>query len=206
MRNSFSMIKLVSVLVTVSVLVGVVLWLSLQVMSSDYDINSPESDINSPTDTGAFVAAKQMAGSHGDFKVLQKNQSRSDRLIGTWAKQQTKAIELVLQDISDDDWQLTVTFTDDNRFIWDSKRYGEDGKPLNDSLTGSYSIERGFLIAYRFDKPSAEALAQLPWLFAYWPNQSLGKHTFRFEDDYLVLGHDGEKVWFYLKRSEVISD
>jgi len=175
-------------------------------MSSDYDSNRPGSDTNSPIDTGTFVAAKQMAGSHGDFKVLQKNQTRSERLIGTWEKQKTRAIELAPVNLDDDNWRLTVTFTDDNRFVWDSSRYGRNGKTLNDSLTGSFSIERGFLIAYQFDKPSAEALQRLSQLFAFWPNQLLGKHTFRFEDDYLVLGHDGEKIWFYLKRSDIQSD
>ena len=81
-----------------------------------------------------------------------------------------------------------------------------EGRIIDDSLTGKYSIESGFLIAYRFDQPSAEALEKLPQLFAFWPNQLLGRHTFEFEDDYLILGHDGEKIWFYLKRTGLQSN
>jgi len=77
----------------------------------------------------------------------------------------------------------------------------KDGSPLDDSLTGSYSIEKGFLIAYHFDKPSPAALLRLPELFAFWPNQLLGKQTFRFQDGHLILYHDGEKIWINLKRS-----
>jgi hypothetical protein len=134
------------------------------------------------------------------------HQPRSEKLVGTWKKQWAGALEGIPRWLSDSDWHLTVKFSDDGRFIWASRRTGSGGSLINDSLTGKYSIEDGFLINYRFDKPSPQALERLPTLFAFWPNQLLGKHTFRFEDDRLVLGHDGAKIWFLLKRPSLQSD
>ena len=70
------------------------------------------------------------------------------------------------------------------------------------TVFGVYYTEQGFLISYTFEKPSNQVLERIPELFAFWPNKLLGQQTFRFDDDYLILGHDGNKLWFYMKRKE----
>ena len=122
----------------------------------------------------------------------------SQRLVGTWVKHHIISVENYYPDSSN--WHLCITFNNDGSFIWDSKRYESGGKIIDDSITGRYSIERGFLISYRFDQPSHEAQKSLPELFAFWANNLLGQQTFRFHNDFLILGHDGAKIWFYLKR------
>jgi hypothetical protein len=206
MRNSLGKTTFILILLTLVILAGIGFWLSLETMSGDHGEDRSGSDTDSPPDLRRIVTAKQMAESRGDSQALPQHQSRSKKLIGTWTKQRIGAIEPVFQSLGGDDWHLTVTFTDDGRFVWDSRRPGMEGGMIDDSLTGKYSIERGFLIAYRFDEPSVEALERLTMLFAFWPNQLLGKHTFRFEGDCLILGHDGEKIWFYLKRNGLESN
>ncbi len=127
-----------------------------------------------------------------------KNQSKS--LIGTWIKYKIQQEGHVFP--GDKNWQLTVTFDSDGRFTWNSKRKDKSGKTIDESLTGTYTLERGFLVSYHFDKPSNQALIWLPEFFAFWPNQLLGRHTFGFGDDYLCLGNDGHKTWIYLKRND----
>ena len=200
MSKSLGKTKFISILLAAAVLVGSALWLSMRAVSSDHAESELSQDINSRTDASVFVSPKQIVKPRDDARSPSQHQSRSEKLIGTWKKQQAYAIDQVLEDFNDKEWYLTVSFTDDGRFIWDSKRAGSGDEQINDSLTGNYSIERGFLIAYQFDKPSSEALERLPKLFAFWPNQLLGRHTFRFKEDYLILGHNGEKMWFYFKR------
>jgi regulatory protein YycH of two-component signal transduction system YycFG len=206
MGNSLGKTKFISILLTTTVLTGIALWLVMRAVSSDNAENEFSNNIDSQTDLSAVVTPKQMTEPLDDSRSPSQHQSRSEKLIGTWKKQQTYAIAQLLEDFNDNEWHMIVSFTDDGRFIWDSRRTGPGNEQINDSLTGNYSIERGFLIAYQFDKPSSEALERLPMLFAFWPNQLLGKHTFRFKDDYLILGYNGEKRWFYLKRNGLESN
>jgi len=126
--------------------------------------------------------------------------NRTQILLGSWVKHHLISVENYYPD--NRNWHLYVTFNDDGRFLWDSKRYESGGEIIDESLTGTYSVERGFLIRYKFDQPSAEAQKKLPELFAFWPNKLLGQQTFRFNDDFLSLGHDGAKIWLYLKRKD----
>jgi hypothetical protein len=127
-----------------------------------------------------------------------KNNNQTKNLSGSWIKEKTQ--QEGSEYPGDKDWKLTVTFDDNGRFIWDSKRKESTGKIIDESLTGTYTIEKGFMISYQFDKPSNQALEKLPELFAFWPNKLLGQQTFGFENDYLFLGYDSGKTWFCLKR------
>lgn len=122
----------------------------------------------------------------------------SRSLLGTWSKVRTQHEDHHY--LGDGDWHLSVSFKENGRFIGDSKRYDNKQNPIDESLRGTYLIERGFIIAYKFDKPSPAAQKRLPELFAFWPNKQLGQQTFKFRDDFLILGHDGAKLWFHLKR------
>ena len=206
MRNSVNKTKVIFASMTTALVAAAALWLSMRAVSSEDAESGFSKDMNSRTDVSGAVASKQMAEPRDYSHSPSRHQSKSEKLVGTWKKQRTCAIDQVLQNFNDNDWHLTVRFTQGGRFIWDSRRTGSEGSRINDSLTGKYSIEDGFLINYRFDKPSPEALERLPMLFAFWPNQLLGRHTFRFEEDCLVLGHDGEKIWLYLKRNSLQSD
>lgn len=201
MRNLLGSIKFISILLIASILTGIALWLLVRTILTNHSENGFRKDTNSRTDVHAVVVPKKIAGFHDVSRSSSQRQSRAGKLVGTWKKQRTCAIDQILQDFNDNDWHLTVRFTEDGRFGWDSERYMKDGKLIDDSLTGTYSIERGFLIDYHFDSPSPAALLRLPELFAFWPNQLLGKQTFRFQDGNLVLGHDGEKIYIDLKRS-----
>ncbi|MCP4261614.1 MAG: hypothetical protein GY774_29545 [Planctomycetes bacterium] len=94
---------------------------------------------------------------HTESKSASASKHRTQTLVGTWAKQRINAIEPPYPE--DIEWHLTVTFCDDGHFTWDSKRYKDDGEIVDESLTGTYRIEQGFIIAYEFDKPSLSVLA-----------------------------------------------
>ena len=175
--------------------------LSVQSLTRDHTEDQLITNINSPTDARAAIASEHKTEPNDYSPAVSQQKSRSQELVGTWTKQDIYAVDRVVQKLRDSNCHLTVTYTADGRFVWDSRQYAKDGSSIDDSLTGSYSIERGFLIAYHFDKPSPAALLRLPELFAFWPNQLLGKQTFRFQDGHLILGHDGEKIWINLKRS-----
>jgi hypothetical protein len=130
--------------------------------------------------------------------VLSGGQRES--LIGTWIKE--RSMKEGGQYPGDNGWHLSVTFADDGRFIWDSQRSSDDHSPVDESVTGTYSIERGFLIAYHFDQPSPVAREVLPEYFAFWPSELTGRQTFKCHGESLILGHDEAKLWFFLKRSD----
>ena len=37
---------------------------------------------------------------------------------------------------------------------------------------------------------------------AFWPAALKGQQTYHFRDERLILGHDGNKLWFYLERKD----
>ena len=154
------------------------------------------SNINQNADVSIYDSSNDLSDSH----LLEKENNKTKGLIGTWIKQETFSIENHYP--NDNNWELKVTFNNNKRFIWDSKRKESDGNTIDESLTGTYTTEQGFLISYTFEKPSNQVLERIPELFAFWPNKLLGQQTFRFDDDYLILGHDGNKLWFYMKRKE----
>ena len=121
-------------------------------------------------------------------------------LIGTWTKQHTQEEGHAYP--GDTNWDLEVTFRPNGQFVWRSTRTDGTNR-IDESLTGTYSLERGMMIIYRFDKPSNAADKRLAEWFAYWPSKLEGQHTFRFRKDFLILGHDGNKLWFYMKRKNV---
>ena len=159
-----------------------------------------EYDESAPNDLPPESTAEVTDVESPESQILVDDSNRTNRLIGTWVKDRIISVENYYPD--DINWHLYVTFNEDGGFIWDSKKYGNNKIIEDESLIGKYSIEKGFLINYIFNHPSSEAQHRIPEWFAYWPNKSLGQQTFRFQDDLLVLGHDGAKIWFYMKRKD----
>jgi len=145
------------------------------------------------------VSGSKSAGSY--ISKIDKKETKS--LIGTWIKERIQKEDHDFP--SEKNWQISVIFKDNGRFIWDFKRKDSENKTINESLTGTYTIEKGFLISFHFDKPSNQALKWLPEFFALWPNKLLGQQTFRFGKNYLRLGNDGHKTWIYLRRKDTNS-
>lgn len=141
-------------------------------------------------------AAKVNSGSF----ISEKNVYKTKTLTGTWVK------EKIYQEGSgypeDKNLQLTVKFNDERRFIWNLKQKNDSGQIIDETLTGAFTIEEGFLISYHFDRHSDLTSKWVPELFALWPNKCLGQQTFKFGEDFLSLGHDGHKTWIYLKRKK----
>ena len=131
------------------------------------------------------VAAKVNSSS----SLSEKNVNKTKTLTGTWVKEK---IQQEGHDYPEDkNLQLTFTFNDDRRFIWNLKQKNDSGQIIDESFTGTFTIEKGFLISYHFDKHSNLTSKWVLELFALWPNKRLGQQTFRFGEDYLCLGHDG---------------
>jgi hypothetical protein len=164
--------------------------------------DNPEYDESVPNGIQPESAAEVTEVESAESQVLVGDSNRTNRLIGTWMKDHIISVENYYPD--DVDWHLNVTFSDDGGFIWDSKKYGNNEIVEDESLKGKYSIERGFLINYVFDKPFSVSESRISEWFSYWPNKSLGQQTFRFQDDFLILGYDGAKIWFYMKRKDNI--
>ena len=139
------------------------------------------------------IAVKDNSGS----SISGKNVNKTKTLTGTWVKEKIHQEDHYYP--GDKNLQLTVTFDADRHFIWNLKHKNESGKIIEESFTGTFTIEKGFLISYHFDKHTNLASKWIPELFAFWPNKRLGQQTFRFGEDYLRLGHDGHKTWIYLK-------
>lgn len=171
-------------------------------LSSCKPEDNPEYDESVPNGQLPESAAEVTDVESTESQVLVGDNNRTNRLIGTWVKDHIISVENYYPD--DSNWHLYLTFSEDGSFIWDSKKYGSDEITVDESLVGKYSIERGFLINYIFDQHSSGTQRRIPEWFAYWPNKSLGQQTFRFQDDFLILGHDGAKIWFYLKRKDNI--
>jgi len=153
---------------------------------------------NPLADQSPVVAVDPLERKASPTQPVTDNTIQHQTLVGTWLKVRTEQ-EGGHYD-GDDTWQLSVTFDAKGRFFWDSTRYEDGQAPLEESVTGAYVIERGFIITYLFDKPSPTARQRLPELFAFWPNRLRGQQTFRFHNDYLILGHDAQKLWIHLKR------
>ncbi len=130
--------------------------------------------------------------------LLEKDNNQTKSIIGTWQKE--SASQEGHNYPGDKDWELKVTFEDNGHFIWDSKRKDQNGNLVDESLSGKYTIEKGFMVNYYFEKPSEKALERLPELFAYWPNKTLGQQTFRFQNGKFLLVHDGGKLWLSMKK------
>ncbi|MBN2588291.1 MAG: hypothetical protein JXA96_00385 [Sedimentisphaerales bacterium] len=132
-------------------------------------------------------------------QISEKNDTSNKSIIGTWIKESASQEDHDYP--GDKDWELTVTFDDNGRFTWDSKRKGQVGNFINNSLSGTYTIENGFMVNYHFDKPSEQALEKIPELFAYWPNKKMGQQTFRFQNDKFILIYDGQKLRISMKKT-----
>ena len=135
-----------------------------------------------------------------DLSIINEEKNLVNSLIGTWIKEYTNLEGGNYP--GDKDWELKVTFDENGRFVWDSKRKDQDGNMINGSVSGTYSIENGFTVRYLFDKSSKQSMEKVAELFAFWQNQMLGLQTFKFNDENLVLGHDGHKIWIYLRRKK----
>ena len=132
--------------------------------------------------------------------VVLSAQARADsKLVGTWVKHHTQQEDHAYP--GDTNWNLEVSFQKNERFVWHSTRT-EGTNVVDESVKGTYSIKPG-LITFRFQEPSPTARKRLPEWFAFWPSKLKGQQTFRFKDECLVLGHDGNKLWFYLDRKDV---
>ena len=121
------------------------------------------------------------------------------RLIGSWVKHDTQQEDHAYPD--DTNWHLEVSFQADGAFVWQSTR--TDGETaVDEAVRGTFSASGG-VVTVVFDPPSTAAAKRLPEWVAYWPSTREGRQTFRFQDEFLVLGHDGNKLWFRLKRKDV---
>lgn len=134
----------------------------------------------------------------GMFTSCADQEAPQSGLVGTWTKQYTESIEHLFP--ADTDWSLEVNFKPDGRFVWHFSRT-DAGQQIDESLTGTYTTE-GCLITYRFDKLSDAAAKRVEEWFAYWPTQLKGQQTFKFRQNELILGHDGHKLWFHMKRKK----
>ncbi len=143
-----------------------------------------------------FLASVTIAGT---LAACAGEEALKPGLSGTWVKQHSQEEDHAY--LGDTNWDLEVTFRANGQFVWRSSR-SEGTSRIDESLTGTYSLKRG-MITYRFDKPSDASGKRLAEWFAFWPSKLEGQHTFRFEKDFLILGHDGNKLWFYMKRKNV---
>jgi len=178
----------------VSILGFIVLWALAASRSNNQNVE--EGSVTVAGTESSLVKAADAS----EIKSETPSKNRAQTLIGTWVK------ERLMREGGDypgnAGWHLSVTFDDNGQFIWDSKRNREDQTLVDESLTGTYSIERGFLITYKFDEPSSVSQLRLPEYFAFWPSKLTGQQTFKFYNDYLILGHDAYKLWFILKRND----
>jgi len=138
--------------------------------------------------TGIFLGAALLTQAQAD-----------DKLVGSWVKERTQQEDHAYP--GDTNWNLEVTFRTGGHFVWHSTRT-EGTNTVDESITGTYSVDRG-MITFLFDKPSNPARKRLPEWFAFWPSKLQGQQSFRFKDEILVLGLDGNKLWIYMKKKDV---
>ena len=132
--------------------------------------------------------------------VVLSSQARADSaVVGTWVKHHTQQEDHAYP--GDTNWNLEVRFQANDQFVWHSTR-AEGTNVVDESVKGTYSIKQS-LITFRFQKPSPAARKRLPEWFAFWPSNLKGQQTFRFRDEFLILGYDGNKLWLYLKKKDV---
>lgn len=202
MTEGINKTKILFIIFFLVIIAGTIVYWSLVSSTSSFlqSQNIKENDVL--TDISLEAPMKLADNISTESKSVNAGKQQTQTLVGTWVKQRINYIESLYPE--DIELHLIVTFCDDGRFIWDSKQYKDDGVIIDESLTGTYRIEKGFIIAYEFDKPSQSAQEKLQKFFAFWPNKLLGRQTFKIRDDILVLGHDSEKLWFHLKRNSNI--
>ena len=198
MRNIAINIRNISIVIILASVAGISIWFSLTSPTSPATSIQPRKNLDSANNMNKDVSMQQSKEKPIQSHAASELKTKSQKIVGTWVKYRTNTADTRYN--ADDKWHLSVTFDHDGHFLWDCKQYGDDGKIIDESLTGTYSFERGFLITYKFDKSSPAAQKSLPELFAFWPNQMKGQQTFRFHDDTLILGHDANKMWFHLRR------
>ncbi len=133
-------------------------------------------------------------------------QALPTRLAGTWVKVHAQKEDHLYA--KGENWQLSVTFGADGRFVWTSLRTLDAGNTevIDESLAGTYFVDGGRII-YAFENPSESARSRLAEWFAYWPNRKVGQHTCSFRDDRLVLGNAGKKLWIHFEhQTDVLQD
>jgi len=131
--------------------------------------------------------------------VLVTQAKADDKLLGSWVKERTQQEDHAYP--GDTNWKLEVTFRAGGHFVWHSTRT-EGTNTVDESITGTFSVKRG-MITFLFDKPSSAAHKRLPEWFAFWPSEMKGQQSARLDKDALILGHDGNKLWFHMKRKTV---
>jgi hypothetical protein len=196
MRNIVINTKNILIILILASIAGVGIWFLLKSTTNPTTSNQPRKNLDSANNMKKDASIPQLKSIQPHHTIELK--TKSQKIVGTWVKYYTNTEGARYK--ADDKLHLSVAFDHNGRFLWDCKQYGNDGQIIDESLTGTYSFERGFLITYKFDKPSPSAQKSLPKFFAFWPNQMKGQQTFRFHDDTLILGHDGNKMWFYLRR------
>jgi len=130
--------------------------------------------------------------------LLEKNNTRTKSLFGTWIKESASMEGADYP--GDKDWELNVTFYENARFTWDSKRKDQNGDIIDESLNGTYSTEQGFMINYHFDKPSDQAMKAINKLFSFWPSQTLGQQVYSVQGNYLRLSYSEGRLSIRLKK------
>ena len=130
--------------------------------------------------------------------VSSENSKQSNSLSGTWIKEKIRQEDHDFP--GDENWQITFKFDDNSKFECKLKQKTGDEKYLEETLSGTFKIEKGFLLSYQFNKPSEQAIKMLMEFFAFWPNKLFGQQTFKLDGNSLKLGFDGHKTWIYLKK------
>jgi hypothetical protein len=198
MRNIAINIRNISIVIILASVAGISIWFSLTSPTSPATSIQPRKNLDSANNINKDFPMQQSNEKPIKSYAASELKTKSQKIVGTWVKYRTNTEGIRYN--ADDKLHLSVTFDLDGHFVWDCKKYGDDGKIIDEPLTGTYSFERGFLITYKFDKPSPAAQKSLSEFFAFWPNQMIGQQTFRFHDDTLILGHDANKMWFHLRR------
>jgi len=190
--------RILFVLIALTAVTGVGWFEGLTSHASGLSEVLPGVAAESTTNGGPAAAAKPLEGESPDAQAVRGGKALSQGLLGTWLKEEARQEGHAYP--GDEHWRLSVTFRDDGRFVWHSQRRVDDGESVDESLRGTYEIEKGFLVTYLFEAPSKAAEERLPELLAYWPKHLLGQHTFKRRGDTLILGHDGAKLWIHLRR------
>ncbi len=130
-------------------------------------------------------------------------------IVGVWAKDRATKEGGAYPD--DQNWQLTVSFLENGRFIWKSTR--TESQEVTDpatgkkstrkiatahTLQGTYVIEKQVYITFHFDPVPPADQGELD-TFAYWPKGRIGKLLFSMKDGELLLRNEGGKLSMFMK-------
>ena len=155
MRNIAINIRNISIVIILASVAGISIWFSLTSPTSPATSIQPRKNLDSANNMNKDVSMQQSKEKPIQSHAVSELKTKSQKIVGTWVKYRTNTADTRYN--ADDKWHLSVTFDHDGHFLWDCKQYGDDGKIIDESLKGTYSFERGFLITYKFHKSSPAA-------------------------------------------------